>query len=92
MEVEVEIKEKKEENEGNEDMNKNENKNENENENENEDKIQNGNDFKCIIPDLDGTSMRFLHKLLDMKRKRCAKLHEDAEIGEDWILSAFPVE
>ena len=53
---------------------------------------ENQNDFNCVIPDLDGTSMRFLHKLLDMKRKRCAKLHEDAEIGEDWILSAFPVE
>ena len=45
---------------------------------------------KFVLPDLDGTSMLLIHKLLDMKRKRCAKTHEGSD--GDWILSAFPVQ
>ena len=45
---------------------------------------------RWILPDLDGTSMLLIHKLLDMKRKRCAKTHEGSD--GDWILSAFPVQ
>jgi hypothetical protein len=45
---------------------------------------------KWVMPDLDGTSMLMIHRLLDMKRKRCASIHEGGD--GDWILSAFPVQ
>ena len=49
-----------------------------------------GQTKKWIMPDLDGTSMLLIHKLLDMKRKRCANMHESSD--SDWVLSAFPVQ
>ena len=45
---------------------------------------------RWIMPDLDGTSMLLVHRLLDMKRKRCASSH--LEIDKDWVLSAYPVQ
>ena len=55
------------------------------------------------LPNLDGSSMRFLHRLLEMKRRRCARAHTDtpdtngadgsgAGPGTDWILCAYPME
>jgi hypothetical protein len=34
--------------------------------------------------------MKFIHQLLDLKRKKCARNHADSE--DDWILSAYPIE
>ena len=45
---------------------------------------------KWVMPDLDGTSILMIHRLLDMKRKRCATTHEGSD--GDWILSAFPIQ
>ncbi len=42
------------------------------------------------IPDLDGTTMRLLHKLLDLKRQKCFR-ENDSKPG-NWVLSAFPIE
>jgi hypothetical protein len=39
------------------------------------------------LPDLDGVTMREIHKMLDIKRMRCVEKHRDAT--ENWILSAF---
>lgn len=42
------------------------------------------------FPQLGGLKMSLLHALLDRKRKKTAA--ENADKGEDWILSAWPVE
>jgi hypothetical protein len=39
--------------------------------------------------DLDGIKMKVLHKMLDMKRKKCAR--DNADNPDEWILSAFPI-
>jgi len=58
------------------------------------------------LPNLDGSSMRFLNRLLEMKRRRCARAHTDLHVdtnggdgsgagqgqGTDWILCAYPME
>ena len=54
------------------------------------------------LPNLDGSSMRFLHRLLEMKRRRCARAHTDTDTngadgsgagdGTDWVLCAYPME
>ena len=55
------------------------------------------------LPNLDGSSMRFLNRLLEMKRRRCARAHADLHVdttgadgsgagpGTDWILCAYPM-
>jgi hypothetical protein len=40
------------------------------------------------IANLDGVSMMEVHTLLDLKRKRCAKLNSDNE-NQAWVLAAF---
>lgn len=42
------------------------------------------------VPDLDGTTMKLLHKLLDLKRQKCFR-DNDSKPGS-WVLSAFPIE
>ena len=42
----------------------------------------------AALPDLDGMSMAVIHKLLDMKRRKCRTAHE-GDRG-DWVLSAYP--
>ena len=42
------------------------------------------------MPNLDGTSVKIMHKLLDLKRQRCFRENGSAE-GSDWVLSAYPV-
>ena len=37
-------------------------------------------------PDLDGSDISLLHKILDVKRAKCRKLHESATT--DWVLAA----
>lgn len=41
------------------------------------------------MPNLDGTSVRMLHKLLDLKRQKCFRDNGSAE--GPWVLSAYPV-
>eukprot|EP01034_Spumella_vulgaris_P021846 gene21846-27917_t len=43
-----------------------------------------------LIPDLDGTSMRLLHTMLDLKRQKCFR-DNDSRPG-NWVLSAYPIE
>jgi hypothetical protein len=43
-----------------------------------------------LIPDLDGTNMRLLHTMLDLKRQKCFR-DNDSRPG-NWVLSAYPVE
>ena len=43
-----------------------------------------------LFPDLDGVRMKTLHKMLDIKRKKCANAHENDE--SNWVLSSFPVQ
>jgi hypothetical protein len=43
-----------------------------------------------LFPDLDGVKMKTLHKMLDIKRKKCANAHENDE--SNWVLSSFPVQ
>lgn len=42
------------------------------------------------VPDLDGTTMKLLHKLLDLKRQKCFR-DNDSKPG-NWVLSAYPIE
>jgi isopenicillin N synthase-like dioxygenase len=42
------------------------------------------------MPDLDGTSVKLMYKLLDLKRQRCFREHGSAE-GGNWVLSGYPV-
>lgn len=70
--------------------NNNNNSNNNSPDSERESIYTPGQTKKWIMPDLDGTSMLLIHKLLDMKRKRCANMHESSD--SDWVLSAFPVQ
>lgn len=42
------------------------------------------------MPNLDGTSVRMLHKLMDLKRQKCFRDNGSAE-GANWVLSAYPV-
>jgi isopenicillin N synthase-like dioxygenase len=42
------------------------------------------------MPNLDGTSVRMMHKLLDLKRQKCFRENGSAE-GKNWVLSAYPV-
>jgi isopenicillin N synthase-like dioxygenase len=44
---------------------------------------------EASVPDLDGTPMRVVHKLLDLKRSKCARDHANAD-DEDWILCSYP--
>ena len=39
------------------------------------------------LPDLSGTTMKLLHKLLDFKRSKCMKANDGNT--EDWVLKAF---
>lgn len=39
-------------------------------------------------PDLDGTTMKLLHHMLDVKRQRC--LRENQGQSHDWVLAAYP--
>jgi hypothetical protein len=41
------------------------------------------------VPDLDGISVKAMHKLLDLKRQKCFRDNNSRE-GE-WVLSAFPI-
>jgi isopenicillin N synthase-like dioxygenase len=43
-----------------------------------------------LVPNLDGTSVKMMHKLLDLKRQRCFRENGSAE-GSTWVLSAYPV-
>jgi len=44
--------------------------------------------LQSITADLDGTTMKFLHKMLDFKRQKCLKANENNV--DDWVLqSAF---
>lgn len=45
-------------------------------------------DKKAYIADLDGASMGLIHKMLDFKRVKCRKHHENST--EDWVLAAYP--
>ncbi len=42
------------------------------------------------VPNLDGTNMHLMHKLLDLKRQKCFRENGSAE-GASWVLSAYPV-
>ena len=42
------------------------------------------------VPNLDGTTMQLMHKLLDLKRQKCFRENGSAE-GASWVLSAYPV-
>jgi hypothetical protein len=42
------------------------------------------------MPDLDGTSVKLMYKLLDLKRQRCFREHGSAE-GGNWVLSGYPI-
>ena len=44
---------------------------------------------RSYIPDLSGTSMGLIHKMLDFKRLKCRKQNENS--NEDWVLAAYPV-
>jgi isopenicillin N synthase-like dioxygenase len=46
-------------------------------------------EHRAYVPDLDGTSMALIHKMLDFKRVKCRKSNEDTE-DDDWILAAYP--
>lgn len=41
------------------------------------------------IPDLEETPFGTIHKLLDMKRSKCFRAHEEDEA--EWVLAAYPV-
>ena len=41
------------------------------------------------MPNLDGTSVKMMHKLLDLKRQKCFRDNGSAE-GRSWVLSAYP--
>lgn len=41
------------------------------------------------IPDLDGTPITTVQKLLDLKRGKCSRSHS-SDVG-DWVLSAYPI-
>jgi hypothetical protein len=40
------------------------------------------------LPDLEGSSMKLIHKLLDLKRQKCLRENSD-NADEDWVLSAY---
>ena len=48
------------------------------------------------LPDYSGVTMKMLHNILDLKRKRCAASHsnESSDVDDDghWVLSAFPTD
>jgi hypothetical protein len=49
------------------------------------------------LPDLEETTMKMIHKLLDLKRHKCTRENQctggngQDEPNRDWVLSAFPV-
>lgn len=52
--------------------------------------------FIVDLPDLEESSMKVIHKLLDLKRRKCTKdntgnVDGQDEPDRDWVLSAFPV-
>jgi len=47
------------------------------------------------LPDFSGVTMKMLHSILDIKRKRCAASNSNGSRTQDdghWILSAFPTD
>ena len=60
----------------------------------NTEKYQHPGGISCIseenMPNLDGTSVKMLHKLLDLKRQRCFRENGSSE-GINWVLSAYTV-
>ena len=40
------------------------------------------------LPDLEGSSMKLIHKLLDLKRQKCLRDHSDST-DSDWVLCAY---
>jgi hypothetical protein len=46
-----------------------------------------GEDALGALADLDGVSMKEIHKILDFKRLKCVKENQDS--GKDWVLSAY---
>ena len=40
------------------------------------------------LPDLEGSSMKLIHKLLDLKRQKCLRENSD-NADADWVLSAY---
>lgn len=45
------------------------------------------------LPDLDGMKMGVVHKMLELKRQKCRRAHEQVSRGDgdgDWTLCAFP--
>jgi len=40
------------------------------------------------LPDLEGSSMKLIHKLLDLKRQKCLRDNSDNE-DENWVLAAY---
>ena len=45
---------------------------------------------ESLMPNLDGTSMKMMHKLLDLKRQKCFRDNGSKE-NSSWVLSAYPV-
>ena len=56
-----------------------------------------GDEIIVDLPDLEESTMKIIHKLLDLKRHKCTRENQSSgeggeEPNRDWVLSAYPVQ